>query len=82
MGEVTKGEGDRVGATAKYCAKAVVDDECDLKLRSLIAIASLAASTSGPFNAPCVQSRALALDTAKETRFDFSLLSRTLTFLL
>ena len=82
MEQATKGEGDGVGATYKYCAKAVDDDEGDLELRSLIAIASLAASTSGPFNARHVQSIALARDTAKETRFDFSLLSRTLIFWL
>jgi hypothetical protein len=31
VGQVTKGEGDRVGATAKYCAKAVEDDEDDVE---------------------------------------------------
>jgi hypothetical protein len=31
VGQVTKGEGDRVGATAKYCAKAIDDDEGDVE---------------------------------------------------
>jgi hypothetical protein len=30
VGQVTKGKGDRVGATAKYCAKAAEDDEDDV----------------------------------------------------
>jgi hypothetical protein len=31
VGQVSKGEGDRVGATAKHCAKPVEDDEGDVE---------------------------------------------------